>query len=130
MQHPRKANILLVEDQDDFRSLYTLLLESAGYRVRAVTNGLEAFTELQLERSDLILTDIAMPVFSGLELIKTVKANVDFSDIPIVAMTSFSADFQRLAKEAGAVVTVDKSIEEDALFEIIKSLVNQSATLD
>ncbi len=125
----QQRTILLVEDDDDMRSLYTYILESAGYAVRAAKNGLEGFTELQLELPHLILTDIAMPVFSGLELIKAVKANETFSDIPIIAMTSFSRDFQRLAKEAGAAATVDKSIEEDALFEIIKSLIDQPETV-
>jgi two-component system cell cycle response regulator DivK len=108
----QKANILLVEDEDDARSLYGFMLAKAGYRVRATKNGLEGFTEVQIERPNVILTDIAMPVFSGLELIKAVKANEEFSSIPIIAMTSFSKDFQRLAKEAGASATVDKSIEE------------------
>jgi CheY-like chemotaxis protein len=130
MLNPRKANILLVEDEDDMRSLYGFLLAKAGYRVRAARNGLEGFTEVQLERPDVILTDIAMPVFSGLELIKAVKANAEFSGIPIVAMTSFSRDFQRLAKEAGASATVDKSIEEESLCEIIETLVEQRASLD
>jgi CheY-like chemotaxis protein len=126
----RRANILLVEDDDDMRSLYGFLLAKAGYRVRATKNGLEGYTEVQLERPDVILTDIAMPVFSGLELIKAVKANKEFSGIPIIAMTSFSRDFQRLAKEAGAVETIDKSIEEESLCEIIKNWVDQSASLD
>jgi CheY-like chemotaxis protein len=50
------------------RALYGYMLALAGYKVKAVSNGLEAFAEIQVNRSDVIVTDIAMPVLSGLRL--------------------------------------------------------------
>jgi CheY-like chemotaxis protein len=50
------------------RALYGYMLALAGYKVKAVSNGLESFAEIQVNRSDVIVTDIAMPVLSGLRL--------------------------------------------------------------
>ena len=65
----RRLKVLLVEDDDGARLLYCYMLALAGYKVSAVRNGLEAFAEIQVNRPDLIVTDIAMPVLSGLDLI-------------------------------------------------------------
>lgn len=118
-----RRNVLIVEDEDDARSLYAFMLAKTGYRVRAVKNGLEALTEIQIERPDVILTDIAMPIITGIELIKVVKASKELSDLPIVAMTSYSAEFQELARQAGANEIIDKSIEEERLCHIISSFI-------
>jgi CheY-like chemotaxis protein len=119
-----RRNILIVEDDHDVRCLYAYMLAKTGFRVRAAKNGLEALTELQLERPDVILTDIAMPIINGLELIKVVKTSKELGNLPIVAMTSYGEDFQELAKKAGANETVDKSIEEESLCHIISKFVD------
>jgi chemosensory pili system protein ChpA (sensor histidine kinase/response regulator) len=119
-----RRNILIVEDDHDARGLYAYMLAKTGFRVRAAKNGLEALTEVQLERPDVILTDIAMPVINGLELIKVVKASKELGDLPIVAMTSYGEDFRELARKAGANETVDKSIEETSLCHIISKFVD------
>jgi CheY-like chemotaxis protein len=56
----RKLKVLLVGDNADARTLYSHMM-AAGYSVKAVRNGLEAFAEIQLNRPDLVVTDIAMP---------------------------------------------------------------------
>jgi len=61
----RRLNVLLVEDEDGARLLYSYMLAAAGYKVNAVRNGLEAFVEIQVNRPDLIVTDIAMPVLQS-----------------------------------------------------------------
>lgn len=119
----QRWSVLVVEDDQDARSLYAYMLASAGYRVRAAKNGLEALTEIQLERPDVVLTDIAMPILDGLELIRAMKASEEMSALPIVAMTSYGDDFKHYARQAGANETVDKSIEEKGLQALIGSLV-------
>ncbi len=76
----RRLKILLVEDDDDARALYGYMLASAGYKVKAVRNGLEALAEIQVNRPDVVVTDIAMPVLSGLDLIVAVKVVEDLKE--------------------------------------------------
>lgn len=69
------ATILIADDEDAIRSLVSLILTSAGYKVLAAVNGLEAAT---LYRSyspsiDLVITDLKMPVMDGYELVRLIR---------------------------------------------------------
>jgi CheY-like chemotaxis protein len=52
----RPLKILLAEDDADERELYGYMLAAAGYKVKAVSNGLEALVEVQVNRPDVIVT--------------------------------------------------------------------------
>jgi PleD family two-component response regulator len=90
----RRLEVLLVDDDDGARLLYCYMLAAAGYKVNAVRNVLEAFAEIQVNRPDVIVTDIAMPVLSGLDLIVGVRSNDEFADLPVVAITSFGENLR------------------------------------
>lgn len=118
----RWLNVLIVEDDDDMRVLYGYMLAAAGYHVKAVKNGLEALAEIQVERPDIVLTDVAMPVLSGIELIKALKASNDLASLPIVAMTSFGESVREQARAAGANDSIDKLSGEADLREVINRI--------
>lgn len=80
-----KGKILLAEDNDTIRKLLTKLLDSNGYDVHSVDNGLEARKKLISESFDMVLSDILMPGVDGIELLKEVKTG--FGDIPVVLIT-------------------------------------------
>jgi CheY-like chemotaxis protein len=65
------------------------MLALSGYRVVAVRNWLEALAEIRINRPDVIVTDIAMPVINGLDLIVAVRSKDELAGLPVVAMTSF-----------------------------------------
>jgi CheY-like chemotaxis protein len=93
----RRLKILLVEDDDDLRALYNYMLAAVGYKVKAVRNGLEALAEIQVNRPDVIVTDIIMPGLSGLDLIMAVRSNDELADLPVVAITSFGESLREEA---------------------------------
>jgi CheY-like chemotaxis protein len=95
------------------------MLALAGYRVKAVSNGLQAFAELQVNRPDVIVTDIAMPVISGLDLIVAVRSNDEFADLPVVAITAFGENLREQAWAAGATYAIDKPTELSRMREVI-----------
>ena len=121
----QRLNILLVEDDSDMRALYGYMLASVGHHVKAAKNGLEALAQIQLERPDLVLTDIAMPVLSGIGLIKAVKKSSELADLPIVAMTSFGEGFRELARAAGANDSIDKPTDETAMCAMLDNILAQ-----
>jgi len=121
----RRLNVLLVEDDADARGLYGYMLALAGYKVKAVSNGLEAFAEIQVNRPDVIVTDIAMPVVSGLDLIMAVRSNDELSDLPVVAITSFGESLREQAREAGATDAIDKPTELERIREVIDAAVSR-----
>jgi CheY-like chemotaxis protein len=124
----RRLNVLLVEDDDGTRALYSYMLASAGYKVTAVRNGLEALAEIQVNRPDVIVTDIAMPVLSGLDLIAALRSNDEFADLPVVAMTSCGENLREEARTAGATDVIAKPTEQARMREAIEAAVSRSSS--
>src|SRR5262245_47736161 len=121
----RRLKVLLVEDDDGARLLYTYMLAAAGYKVNAVRNGLEAFAEIHINRPDVIVTDIAMPVLSGLDLIVAVRSKDEFADIPVVAITAFGEKVREQARAAGATDAIDKPTDITRMREVIEAAVSR-----
>jgi len=121
----QRLNVLLVEDDADARGLYGYMLALAGYKVKAVSNGLEAFAEIQVNRPDVIVTDIAMPVLSGLDLIMAVRSDDELADLPVVAITSFGENLREQARAAGATDSIDKPTELARIREVIDAAVSR-----
>ena len=120
----RGLNVLLVEDDDGARALYGYMLAVAGYKVKAVRNGLEAMAEIQVDRPDIVVTDILMPVLNGLDLIVAVRSNDELADLPVVAITSFGENIREQALEAGATDVIDKSTVLEKMPEVIDAAVS------
>jgi len=121
----RRLKILLAEDDDDLRALYGYMLLTAGYKVNAVRNGLEAFAEIQVNLPDVVVTDIAMPVLNGLDLIVAIRSNDELADLPVVAVTSFGEDICELAYAAGATSAINKPTELETMREVIEAAVSR-----
>ena len=122
----RRLNILVVEDDGDERTLYGYMLTAAGYKVQAVSNGLEALAEIQVNRPDVIVTDILMPVLNGLDLIAAVRSNDELADLPIVVITSFGDNLREEVRAAGATDVIDKSTDLERMREAIEAAVPHS----
>jgi CheY-like chemotaxis protein len=124
----RRLRILLAEDDDDLRALYGYMLAAGGYKVNAVRNGLEAFAEIQVNRPDVVVTDIAMPVLNGLDLIMAVRSDYDLAVLPVVAITSFGEDICELARAAGATDAIDKPTDIARMREVIDAAVSHPSS--
>ncbi len=97
------SRILYAEDSSFYAQLVKNYLEGAGYEVEIAEDGVRAWEKLQEGAYDLLITDIEMPRMNGLELIKKVRADERFRDLPIMVLTSISAEeVYRKAKELGA----------------------------
>ena len=100
--------LLIVEDDDDVREY--LVTELRNYfEVTEVTNGSEAWEQINEQRPDIILSDVAMPLMNGFELTQRIKKDKTLSDIPVVLLTAFSDDVKR---ERGFTVGADDYIQK------------------
>ncbi len=68
-----KRRILVVDDEDALRTVLSAELNSEGYEVGAAADGMEAVSELQKMKYDLVLLDIKMPNMNGFEVLKVIK---------------------------------------------------------
>jgi two-component system phosphate regulon response regulator PhoB/two-component system alkaline phosphatase synthesis response regulator PhoP/two-component system response regulator VicR len=91
-----KAEILLVDDDPDFRDSLQIILESRGYTVRTASNGTEAREALKGKKPDLMILDIMMATDTeGFDLAYELKKNPGFKDLPIILLTSFLEKVRR-----------------------------------
>ena len=107
----RMKTILIVEDNEDNRLIYSQYLTHAGYRVLEAGNGAEGLDTARRERPDIILMDISMPVMDGLTATRHLKADPELKAIPVVALTAHAmATDEQLAREAGCDAYVSKPV--------------------
>lgn len=104
--------ILVVEDTDLLRRMYSDRLAADGYRVLSASDGLEALSALRTDTPDLILLDLIMPKMSGLEVLELVKKDPRLKHIPVLILSNLGqdTDMQR-GLDLGA---VDYLIKNDA----------------
>ena len=82
--------ILVVEDQEDNRTILRDLLTAADFEYLEATSGAAGVVAAERERPDLILMDIQLPEIDGYEATRRIKAKPDLNSIPIIAVTSFA----------------------------------------
>lgn len=80
--------ILLVEDDDTNRKLVRVILGGKRYRIREATSADQALEMLRAAKPDLILLDIRLGDSSGLDVIRAIRADPAFRDVPAVAITA------------------------------------------
>ncbi len=89
--------ILVVEDTELLRRIYTDKLNQEGYVVHQAADGLEALNQARTQNLDLILLDLIMPRMSGLEALEALKKDPRTKDIPVIVLSNLGqdADVQR-----------------------------------
>ena len=80
--------VLLVEDNEDNRIVYSTILKHFGYEVTEALNGEEGIAKARSEKPDLILMDISIPIIDGWEATQVLKHDPSTKSIPIIALTA------------------------------------------
>lgn len=114
-----KKRILIVEDDSFVMDIYQTKLGQSGYEVIGAENGLEALKKIEQGPFDLVLLDIIMPYMDGLEVLKKIKAQEKYKNLPIILLTNLSQ------KEE-----VDKGLGLGASDYLIKSHFTPSEVLE
>ena len=121
-----KKRILVVEDDEEMRSLLKDFIEAEGFEIDSVGNGSEAFRILVRELFDLVITDIRMPGLTGLDIIPGIKKLQP--ETPIIAITAFgSEEVHRRAMERGATAYLEKPLRFHELKTMIHEIMSSKA---
>ncbi len=88
--------ILIVDDEEAVRDLFSELLRKEGYKTNACATGEETLVLLKQENFDVVLLDIKLPGVSGLEVLKNIRDS--YKDLPVVMITGFGYDEDLIAK--------------------------------
>jgi CheY-like chemotaxis protein len=117
--------ILIVDDDRLNRQLLVRLLESVGFATREAGNGQEGFAAFLEWHPDLILMDLRMPLLSGCDAIRRIRASEGGDRVPIIAMTASVLDeSRREAAQYGADELLLKPFRAETLLQMIKSRLN------
>jgi len=115
--------ILVIEDNADLRGVLADYLEAAGNDVLCADNGGAGLAILAAEPVDIVLLDVQMPGMDGFEVLRRVRARLEWADLPVIAMTglAFEEDARR-CRDAGATLHVAKPLRMAELLKILRSL--------
>lgn len=98
-----KPVVLIVDDEPDVVTLWQRSLLMEGFDVLCAYDGISAVDMAEVDKPDLILLDIMMPMMSGYEVCRQIRANPLTKDIPVLCVTSAqSAEVRENAQAAGA----------------------------
>lgn len=118
--------ILLVDDDIDLTELLAELLSLEGFDTHIVHNGQEALDELELQRYDLMLLDVMMPVLNGIETLKQVRQKYN---LPVLMLSARDDEIDRvLGLELGADDYLPKPFNDRELVARIKAILRRTVT--
>jgi DNA-binding response OmpR family regulator len=124
----RPPRLLLVEDDEDIRALFTATLHLAGYRPRVASCGQQALDQAGELVPDLVISDVSMPGLSGLDVCRALKAEPRTSRTVVLLISALSTEQDRQAGLlAGADDYLTKPIRPALLVERVRSLLGARA---
>ena len=123
------ANILIVDDEQSYRQLLSLVFEEQGNTIRTAMNGRQALDLLSAEPADVIISDVKMPDMDGIEMLRSVRETLP--DLGVILMTAFaSVETAREAFKLGADDFIQKPFDVEELKLIVKKTLEKQALID
>ena len=123
------ANIVIVDDEQSYRQLLTLVFEEQGNTIRTAMNGRQALDLLAAEPADVIISDVKMPDMDGIEMLRAVRETLP--DLGVILMTAFaSVETAREAFKLGADDFIQKPFDVEELKLIVRKTLEKQALID
>jgi two-component system chemotaxis response regulator CheY len=119
-----KFRCLIVEDSPTMRQLIVFALKRIPeLDIVEASDGVDALKKLPGQKTDLVLTDINMPIMDGLKLVSLMKSNPLYKEIPVVIITTEGAAEDREKGLAlGAQAYIPKPIQTNNLLKVVRDL--------
>lgn len=127
--------ILIVDDDPDFVNAVSMILKSKKYEVAIAYDGTEGLAKVKGERPDLIVLDVMMPGKDGYAVCKELKADPQWSQIPVLLLTAVASHVAttryttEMGLETEADDYLDKPVEPDVLVKRVETLLAKSMDL-
>lgn len=111
---------MIVEDEDDTRTLLRDLLASAGHQTTAAASGLEAIMHVEIQRYDLVLLDLMMPGVDGFQFAEFMSSHWNTFEIPVLIVSCRKdAESRSLAKVFACAGYLEKPFGPAELFDAV-----------
>src|SRR6056297_2325662 len=107
------THILAIDDSRTIRTLLTIALEKAGFKVTTAVDGVDGVAKFQDSAPDLVITDVNMPNKDGFGVIEDIRAGDKNRSVPVLVLTTKSgAALKERARAAGATGWIVKPFED------------------
>jgi phosphate regulon transcriptional regulator PhoB len=125
------AEVLVVEDEPDIRSLIVHHLERDGFRCRTASNGGEALAAVRSSAPDLVVLDVMLPGMDGLEVCRRLRADASAATVPIIMLTAKSDEVDRVVGlELGADDYVAKPFSPKELVARVRAVLRRARPVE
>lgn len=123
----KTLEVLVVDDSLTVREVERKLLENKGFKVTVAVDGIDGWNTLHRQKFDLIISDIDMPRMNGIEMVKRIKNDIKFREIPVMIVSyKDREDDRKKGLEAGANYYLTKSsFHDDTLLEAVYDLIGK-----
>ena len=122
---PLGGRVLIVDDEEDLRSILEEFLVGFGIEVEVASNGVAALEKLSENQFDVLLTDVQMPLMGGEELIHQVMKNKDLENMKFLVLTG-NVDENIFSKESLLnemnIDVCSKPFTEESIYQILKKI--------
>jgi len=136
MADQTKKLIMTVDDEEDFRNILRIKLESSGFSVIEASNGKEALKVLETNQPDVILLDMTMPEMGGIETLFSIKENDKIKNIRVIILTGKGDPREevininrKFAQESGAFDYLRKETDLDQIVEKINYILKEDGKI-
>lgn len=118
--------ILVVDDEAAILALLEDVLAEAGYETMVAHNGHEALCRLAEQQPSLVLSDVMMPLTTGVDLARTIKATPGYGEIPVVLMTAGGPAL--IAADVPHAAVIAKPFDLEALLATLRHVLASGRT--
>ena len=115
------ALIVVADDEYLLAVMLADILENEGHEVVIASHGLDALERIRARRPVLVITDFMMPLMTGLELARAIKADQEIADLPIILTSGAQGAIGRQHGELFAAV-LDKPYKNEVLLAIVNGI--------
>jgi CheY-like chemotaxis protein len=135
MTHTSDKKILVVDDEPDVRNFLAACIEDAGFNVITAIDGMDALEKIAAHPPDLITLDMVMPRRSGIRVMRELKKNEKWAEIPVIVITAHARDefgsryleeFTAFAARHRPKYTMEKPVTPQRLVNAICEILNVS----
>lgn len=116
-----KKKILICDDDEGILDVLELILEETGHTIISEQNSLNVRFILDKQHPDLIIVDLWMPVLSGDQILKMVRKNANYKNLPVIIISA-SRDGKDIAISCGATAFIAKPFDYDNLIQIVQEI--------
>lgn len=124
-----KMLIYIVEDDLNIREIQSYALKNSGFEVKGFENSSQLYTALKEKKPQLIILDIMLPKENGMSILKTLKKNPEYNDMPIIFVTAKDSEMDKVkGLDSGADDYITKPFGVMELISRVKAALRHGRT--